>query len=80
CFADLDYSPEGKLIITQVHTHVTEETVRKRVHALLKDRRVTTIDGGFLPFGTDVDEVSGAVEVATLVKQLVDEHNVSAGF
>uniref|UniRef100_A0A0W0FIG4 Putative lamb YcsF family protein n=1 Tax=Moniliophthora roreri TaxID=221103 RepID=A0A0W0FIG4_MONRR len=86
-FADLDYSPEGKLIITQVHTHVTEETVRKRVHALLKDRKVTTVDGSFLPFGTDADEVSicchsdtpDAVKVATLVKRLVDEHNLSAG-
>ncbi|KAK7030456.1 hypothetical protein VNI00_014041 [Paramarasmius palmivorus] len=87
-FADLDYSPEGKLIITQVHTRVTEDSVRNRVQALLKDRKVTTNDGGFLPFGADIHEISicchsdtpGAVEVATLVKNLVDEHNRVAGF
>ncbi|KAG7087252.1 hypothetical protein E1B28_013233 [Marasmius oreades] len=87
-FADLDYSQEGKLIITQVHTQVTHETVRSRVNTLLKHRKITTVDGSHLPFGDDVDEVSicchsdtpGAVEVAKLVKIVVDEHNLAAGF
>ncbi|KAK1232580.1 hypothetical protein PQX77_004291 [Marasmius sp. AFHP31] len=86
-FADLDYSPEGKLLITKVHAHVTHESVQKRVNTLLRDRKVTTIDGQLLPFDMNVDEVSicchsdtpGAVEIATLVKGLVDEHNRSAG-
>ncbi|KAL0571379.1 hypothetical protein V5O48_010584 [Marasmius crinis-equi] len=87
-FADLDYSPEGKLLITKVHAHVTQDTVRNRVNTLLRDRKITTIDGQLLPFSMTVDEVSicchsdtpGAVEVATLVKGIVDEHNQSAAF
>ncbi|KAF9264320.1 lactam utilization protein lamb [Marasmius fiardii PR-910] len=87
-FADLDYTPEGKLIITQVHTQVTHDTVRNRVNTLLRNRKVTTNDGSLLPFGEDVDEVSicchsdtpGAVEIAKLVASVVEEHNVAAGF
>jgi len=87
-FADLDYSPEGKLLITKQHARVSLETVRNRVERLLTKHEVTCNDNSYLPLGKGVKEVSicchsdtpGAVEVARLVKKLVDESNVEAGY
>ncbi|KAI0339187.1 lactam utilization protein lamb [Trametopsis cervina] len=81
-FADLEYSPEGKLLITREHTPVSQSTVRERVERLLTRREITTTSGA-LPFAADVQEVSicchsdtpGAVEIATTVKTMVDIHN-----
>ncbi|KJA16223.1 hypothetical protein HYPSUDRAFT_147989 [Hypholoma sublateritium FD-334 SS-4] len=77
-FADLDYSAEGKLLITKC----------VRVTRILNEKKVTTIAGTHLSLGENIREVSicchsdtpGAVEVAQLVKKLVDESNNSAGF
>ncbi|KAF5351418.1 hypothetical protein D9758_013505 [Tetrapyrgos nigripes] len=87
-FADLDYNPEGKLLITKIHTPVTHEEVEKRVRTLLETRRVTTNNGTLLPLGDHVDEVTvcchsdtpGAIGIAKLVKSLVDESNNAAGY
>ncbi|GJJ14084.1 hypothetical protein Clacol_008341 [Clathrus columnatus] len=87
-FADLDYSPEGRLLITKIHTMVSSETVKERVERLLTKHEITCNDGTYLPIGKGVTEVSicchsdtpGAVEVATLVKTLVDESNSIAGY
>ncbi|KAF4622283.1 hypothetical protein D9613_009037 [Agrocybe pediades] len=87
-FADLDYSPEGKLLITKKHDPVSQDVVKDRVLRLLNEKLVTTVGGGFLPLGENVDEVSicchsdtpGAAEIAQLVKKLVDESNLSAGY
>ncbi|KAF8901327.1 lamb YcsF family protein [Gymnopilus junonius] len=87
-FADLDYTPEGKLIITKKHDPVPLETVRDRVMRLLNEKKVTTVEGGFLSLGDNIKEVTicchsdtpGAVEIAQLVKKLVDESNRSAGY
>ncbi|THU91286.1 LamB/YcsF family protein [Dendrothele bispora CBS 962.96] len=87
-FADLDYSPEGKLLITKTHAPVTHDVVEKRVRTLLDTKRVSTNDGGLLPLGDHVQEVTicchsdtpGAVGIANLVKSLVDESNKSAGY
>ncbi|TFK35166.1 hypothetical protein BDQ12DRAFT_688600 [Crucibulum laeve] len=87
-FADLDYSAEGKLLITQKHDQVSLDVVSERVERLLSSRLVTTVAGTYLPLGENIDEVSicchsdtpGAVEVAQLVKKLVDESNQKAGY
>ncbi|KAL4260528.1 hypothetical protein AB1N83_007186 [Pleurotus pulmonarius] len=79
-FADLDYSPEGKLIITQKHDPVPHDVVKNRVETLLSEGLVTTNDGSKIPLGANITEVSicchsdtpGAVAIATLVKSLVD--------
>ncbi|KAF8063622.1 lactam utilization protein lamb [Lyophyllum atratum] len=86
-FADLDYTVDGKLIITQKHTPVELEVVRKRVERLLSSHQITTVDGSYLPLGTNLAEVSicchsdtpGAVEIAQLVKSIADENNRAAG-
>lgn len=87
-FADLDYSPEGKLLITQKHESVSLDVVQERVIRLLNEKKVTTIAGTYLSLGEKVNEISicchsdtpGAVEIAKLVKSLVDESNRSAGY
>jgi len=87
-FADLDYTPEGKLIITKKHDPVPLQIVSDRVMRLLNEKKVTTVGGAFLPLGDNVNEVTicchsdtpGAVEIAQLVKKLVDESNRSAGY
>ncbi|KAJ6572506.1 lactam utilization protein lamb [Mycena vulgaris] len=87
-FADLDYDPSGKLLITKKHVPVSMDVIRQRVTHLLETHQVTTNAGGYLPLGEDVTEVSicchsdtpGAVEIATLVKSLVDESNKRAGY
>ncbi|RDB19015.1 Lactam utilization protein lamB [Hypsizygus marmoreus] len=87
-FADLDYTTEGKLIITQKHSPVSLGVVRERVHRLLSLHCLTTVAGTYLLLGQNVKEVSicchsdtpGAVEVAQLVKTMVDESNRVAGY
>ncbi|KAI0820845.1 lactam utilization protein lamb [Trametes gibbosa] len=84
-FADLEYSGEGKLIITKKHDPVPLSAVRDRVNNLLERRRITTISG-FLPLAEGVNEVSicchsdtpGAAEIAETVKALVDTNNKMA--
>ncbi|KIJ25833.1 hypothetical protein M422DRAFT_38449 [Sphaerobolus stellatus SS14] len=87
-FADLDYSPEGKLLITKQHVKVSLDNVKERVERLLIRHEVTCNNGTYLPLGKNVTEVSicchsdtpGAVEVAKIVKSLVDESNKIAGY
>ncbi|KAJ6622707.1 LamB/YcsF family protein [Mycena sp. CBHHK59/15] len=87
-FADLDYDPNGKLLITKTHEPVTADVIRQRVTTLLETHQITTNVGGFLPLGDNIEEVSicchsdtpGAVEIARLVKSLVDESNKRAGY
>ncbi|PFH48436.1 hypothetical protein AMATHDRAFT_149873 [Amanita thiersii Skay4041] len=87
-FADLDYTPEGKLLITKKHTPVSLDIVRGRVDRILTRHEITTVDGKHMSLGNNLTEVSicchsdtpGAVEVATLVKTLVDESNTIAGY
>ncbi|KAF5313906.1 hypothetical protein D9619_013063 [Psilocybe cf. subviscida] len=82
-FADLDYSPEGKLLITKKHDQVPLDVVRERVMRLLNTKEVTTNAGSYLSLGENIDEVSicchsdtpNAVNIAQLVKQLVDDSN-----
>ncbi|TBU42613.1 LamB/YcsF family protein [Dichomitus squalens] len=85
-FADLSYSPEGKLMITKKHDPVPLSVVKDRVNTLLGENRITTI-GGFVPLPEDVKEISicchsdtpGAVEIAQAVKALVDQNNAQWG-
>lgn len=87
-FADLDYSDEGKLLITKKHDPVPIEVVRQRVTNLLKLHKVSTVGGKLLDLGANIAEVSicchsdtpGAVEIARAVKALVDESNNDAGY
>ncbi|KAH7921345.1 LamB/YcsF [Leucogyrophana mollusca] len=87
-FADLDYSDEGKLLITKTHAPVAVADVQKRVHTLLSQHQVTTVGGKLLPLGKNVSEVSicchsdtpGAVEIAQAVKAVVDASNSAAGY
>ncbi|EGN97304.1 hypothetical protein SERLA73DRAFT_183982 [Serpula lacrymans var. lacrymans S7.3] len=87
-FADLNYSPEGKLLITKIHEHIPTEEICTRVRTLLKSRQVTTTSGSLLPMSDDISEVSicchsdtkGAVEIAQAVKAVVEQCNREAGF
>ncbi|KAJ7200824.1 lactam utilization protein lamb [Mycena pura] len=87
-FADLEYDPTGKLLITKTHVPVPTKVIRERVTRMLEKHQVTTNDGGHLPLGENVTEVSicchsdtpGAVEIARLVKALVGESNSKAGY
>ncbi|KLO16829.1 lactam utilization protein lamb [Schizopora paradoxa] len=86
-FADMQYSSEGKLLITKVHDPVSIMEVETRVERMLSTGLVTTL-GGQLPIGESVSEISicvhsdtpGSVEIATTVKHLVDKSNATAGF
>ncbi|EIN04496.1 lactam utilization protein lamb [Punctularia strigosozonata HHB-11173 SS5] len=86
-FADLEYSPEGKLLITKKHDPVPLDEVRKRVTTLLNEHLVTTTAGTLL-IGEGVTEVSicchsdtpDAVQIAQTVKALVDESNARSGY
>ncbi|KAH8094907.1 lactam utilization protein lamb [Cristinia sonorae] len=81
-FADLDYSPEGKLLITKKHAPLGFDEIKTRVNRVLSEGLVTTT-AGTLPIGEGVDDVSicvhsdtpGSVEIAKTVKSLVDESN-----
>ncbi|OBZ73033.1 Lactam utilization protein lamB [Grifola frondosa] len=81
-FADLEYSPEGKLIITKKHDLVPQTVIRDRVTKLLAECRITTTSG-YLPLPEGVTDVSicchsdtpGAVEITQTVKKLVDKNN-----
>ncbi|KAI0084210.1 lactam utilization protein lamb [Irpex rosettiformis] len=81
-FADLEYSPEGTLLITREHVPVSIDTVKTRVTTLITTRHITTVNGT-LALPEDVDQVSicchsdtpGAVEIARTVKKLVDSYN-----
>ncbi|KAF8549514.1 lamb YcsF family protein [Imleria badia] len=93
-FADLDYSDEGKLLITKdyrdprKHDSVPIGVLQQRVKNLLDFHVVTTVSGKPLPIGPNVSEVSicchsdtpGAVEIARLVKACVDQSNKEAGY
>ncbi|KAI5119240.1 hypothetical protein M0805_008791 [Coniferiporia weirii] len=84
-FADIEYSPEGMLLITKKHDPITLEEVERRVKRMLTEGLVTT-KGGTTPIGEGVEEVSicvhsdtpGSVEIARTVKRLVDENNKRA--
>ncbi|CDO72567.1 hypothetical protein BN946_scf184983.g50 [Trametes cinnabarina] len=81
-FADLDYSPEGNLLITKKHDPVPLSVVQDRVKRLLEEQKITTVSGQ-LPLPAGVTEVSicchsdtpGAVEITKTVKALVDVNN-----
>ncbi|KAJ8495554.1 hypothetical protein ONZ51_g1645 [Trametes cubensis] len=81
-FVDMEYSPEGKLLITKTHEPLPASVVRDRVNRLLEEKHITTTTGS-LPLTEGVTEVSicchsdtpGAVEIAETVKALVDRNN-----
>jgi len=83
-FADLEYNPEGKLMITKKHAPVPLAVVKDRVTKLLSEGQVTTTTG-FVSLGEGIKDVSicchsdtpGAVGIAHAVKALVDESNAS---
>ncbi|EIM84665.1 LamB/YcsF family protein [Stereum hirsutum FP-91666 SS1] len=83
-FADMEYTPEGQLIITKKHDPVPADEVRRRVIKCLIDGQVTTTNG-FVPLGDDLSEVTicvhsdtpGAEDIAKIVKSLVDEINTT---
>ncbi|KAF7427796.1 hypothetical protein PC9H_007012 [Pleurotus ostreatus] len=90
-FADLDYNPEGKLIITQYAFFQCSSRTglsRSHVETLLTEGLVTTNDGSKIPLGANITEVSicchsdtpGAIEIATLVRSIVDMSNKAAGY
>ncbi|KAG6871646.1 hypothetical protein C0995_001919 [Termitomyces sp. Mi166 len=86
-FADLEYSLEGNLIITRKHPAVSLDAVREKAYRLLKYRQITTTNGSYIPFGDNFAEVTicvhcdtpGVVEIARVVRDIVDESNRSAG-
>ncbi|PAV19385.1 hypothetical protein PNOK_0431900 [Pyrrhoderma noxium] len=86
-FADLDYSPEGKLLITKKHDPLSLEEVESRVKRMLSDGLITT-KNGTMPIAEGIQEISicvhsdtpGALEIAKLVKRLVDSSNTKYGF
>ncbi|KAJ7698255.1 hypothetical protein B0H17DRAFT_1129781 [Mycena rosella] len=55
---DLDYDPSGKLLITKTHAPIPMDVIRKRVTHLLETHQITTNEGGYLPLGKGVTDVS----------------------
>lgn len=81
-FADLNYSPEGKLLITKTHEPLPEEETIRRVKRLLETGEITTTEG-YKPIGEGFDKVTicvhsdtpGCVETTKAIRKLVDENN-----
>ncbi|CDO72569.1 hypothetical protein BN946_scf184983.g52 [Trametes cinnabarina] len=81
-FADLDYSPEGNLLITKKHDPVPLCVVQDKVKRLLEEQKITTVSGQ-LPLPAGVTELSicchsdiqGTVKIEKTVKAFVDTNN-----
>ncbi|KZT66309.1 LamB/YcsF [Daedalea quercina L-15889] len=83
-YADMEYAPNGKLLITKKHDPIPLDVIKARVAKVLSDGLVTTNDGTFLPLGaqgiTELcicvhSDTPGSVEIAQAVKAMVDKHN-----
>ncbi|KAI0721772.1 LamB/YcsF family protein [Fomitopsis betulina] len=82
-YADMEYAPDGKLLITKKHDPIPLDVIKSRVSKVLSEAKVTTNDGSFLPLASDItdfcicihSDTPGSVEIATTVKNMVDVHN-----
>ena len=78
-FADLDYSDEGKLIITREHKSVAPKEAAARASQAFKDGTLTTQGGKTLPVKAETvcvhSDTPNAVEVVKAVREILQELN-----
>jgi UPF0271 protein len=77
-FADLDYSDEGKLIITREHPAMDAAKCAEAARSAVVDGKLTTVGGRTLPVkATTVcvhSDTPNAVEIATAVRAALKPH------
>ncbi|UZE50919.1 5-oxoprolinase subunit PxpA [Rhodopseudomonas sp. P2A-2r] len=75
-FADLSYSPDGRLIIPRSHSAIDLSKASARLETALLDKQVAAIDGTMLPisFGTVCihSDPPNARDVAAAVRSVLD--------
>jgi UPF0271 protein len=71
-YADLDYTAEGKIIITREHDAIDPASAASRVRRAVSEGRVTAVDGTDIPIRADSvcvhSDTPGAVAVAEAVR------------
>ena len=74
-FADLDYSDEGRLIITREHGHLEPEIAARRAAQAVSDGTLTTVGGQVLPVRAETicvhSDTPNAAVIARAVKDAV---------
>lgn len=72
-YADLDYDPDGKLIITRQHDAKDPGEAARRVVQVMTEGKATTIDGGDVPMRADTvcihSDTPGADQLARAVHE-----------
>ncbi len=76
-FADLDYDPEGSLLITRTHSQVDPELVEARIRAALEGKLLTN-DGTSLPLKATTicihSDTPNAADIAKRVAEILQNH------
>jgi UPF0271 protein len=79
-FADLEYSDEGKLIITREHEAVDPKLAARRALQAVRDGTLTTVGGRTLPVRAQTvcvhSDTPGAAEVAAAVRAALETGHV----
>ena len=74
-YADLDYTAEGRIIITREHEAIDPAAAAARTLRAVTEGRVTTIDGGEIAIRADTvcvhSDTPGAVAVAEAVRNIL---------
>jgi 5-oxoprolinase (ATP-hydrolysing) subunit A len=78
-YVDLDYDADGKLVIERVKQVRDPETMGEKAVRLIRDGRVTTIDGGELELSVESICVHGDAPNAPAIARAIREHLESAG-
>ena len=77
-YADLDYRPDGSLIITRVHDPFDPQTSAERALRAVTEGVATAVDGTEIPVRADCvcvhSDTPNAVELATAVKAALQPH------
>jgi 5-oxoprolinase (ATP-hydrolysing) subunit A len=77
-YADLDYRPDGSLIITRVHEPFDPATSAERALRAVTEGVATAVDGTEIPVRADCvcvhSDTPNAVELATAVKAALQPH------
>ena len=77
-YADLDYGPDGFLVITREHAAVDPDEAAQRVLRALREGKVRTLDGTDVPMRAQSvcvhSDTPGAVAVAKAVKEAIKDY------
>lgn len=86
-YGDVKYDKDGKLVIDRKKKAWTTEDTKKHISSQINDSSVAATTGEQVAIDTKDYEVSlcchsdspGCVEIVTMARQLVDEHNKKLG-